>query len=137
MPKNAACLRDIGAAWNTKGFLEVLEKEFAKLEKISIDYGVMERAAEVYMCELDCHWVDVGSYQALAETIGVVDQEGNVTTDNTSCLWSDCGNNIAISNAMIATTTSSSISVKPGHTRVDGLLDVRLLFRNIGPLLTG
>jgi len=96
LPHNAIHFSRIGQAWGSEKWLEVLEDQFTRLEKISIDYGVMERAVGVYMCELDCHWVDVGSYQALSDTIGVVDQNGNVTTGNTCCEWIDSGDNIVI-----------------------------------------
>ena len=51
------------------------------------------------MSEMDCHWVDVGSYHALADSIGTIDQEKNVTTANTCCEWLDSSNNIAITNS--------------------------------------
>ncbi|MFC1783923.1 sugar phosphate nucleotidyltransferase, partial [Planctomycetota bacterium] len=94
LPHNAERLRRIGAAWNIE---EVLRREFGELENISIDFGVMERAKQVYMCELDCHWEDVGSYQTLADSIGTIDQDDNVTTPETLCEWLDCQKNIAIS----------------------------------------
>jgi len=97
LPHNADRLRRIGAAWNSKNKNEVLQKEFAELEKISIDYGVMERARDVYACDLDCHWVDVGSYQALADSVGTIDQDDNVTMAGASCEWLDSSNNIALS----------------------------------------
>ena len=98
LPENARLLERIGSAWGTDKAMQVLNEQFAGLRKISIDFGVMERAADVYMCELDCHWVDVGSYQSLAETIGKADQDNNVTMAETQCLWIDSGNNVAISN---------------------------------------
>ena len=99
LPHNAERLRRIGAAWETDRRQEVLGQEFAELEKISIDYGVMERAVDVYMCELDCHWLDVGSYKSLTDTIGTVERDGNASTEKTCCEWIDSANNIAISNS--------------------------------------
>ena len=97
LPENARLLEQIGSAWNTDKAMQALNEHFTDLRKISIDFGVMEHAADVYMCELDCHWVDVGSYQSLAETIGKADQDNNITTADTQCLWIDSGNNVAIS----------------------------------------
>ncbi len=98
LPHNASRIRRIGLAWDDADKRkEVLEREFPELEKISIDFAVMERAEDVYMCELDCSWNDVGSYQALADTIGQVDQDGNISPENTLCQWLDSANNIAIS----------------------------------------
>ena len=97
LPHNAERLRRIGAAWNSDKWDDVLQEEFGQLESISIDFAVMERAREVYMCELDCQWEDVGSYQTLADSIGKVDQEDNVAAPSTKCVWLDSQNNIAIS----------------------------------------
>jgi mannose-1-phosphate guanylyltransferase len=97
LPHNGHRLTRIGKAWNTESRDKILNEEFAELQNISIDYAVMERATEVYMCELDCHWIDVGSYQHLAETIGKNDIDNNATTQGTNVEWIDSTNNIAIS----------------------------------------
>lgn len=99
LPHNADRLNRIGSVWTGPDRDRVLADEFVDLEKISIDYAVMERAKNVYMCELDCHWVDVGSYHALADSIGTIDQDDNVSPAHTSCKWLDCSNNIAITNS--------------------------------------
>jgi mannose-1-phosphate guanylyltransferase len=97
LPKNAERLDRIGQAWSGPHRRKTLESEFEHLEKISIDYGVMERAEQVYMCVLNCHWVDIGSYEAMAESIGRKDAENNIVFDKTTCEWIDSANNIAIS----------------------------------------
>jgi len=97
LPHNTEKLNRIGLAWGTADMEKVLQEEFVTLENISIDFGVMERATDVYMCELDCHWLDVGSYESLAEAIGTADEADNVTDDKTSGMWIDSANNIVIS----------------------------------------
>ena len=99
LPHNSLRFRNIGHAWNSDQQAEVLRNEFTGLEKISIDYAVMERATDVYMCELDCNWQDVGSYKCLADTIGVAGSDGNVTAETTRCEWLDSSNNIAFSDS--------------------------------------
>lgn len=96
LPHNFERLSAIAHAWNMPERLSVLAEEFVELEKISIDFGVMERAKEVYMCRLDCHWLDVGSFQVLVETVGKVDGHNNCTTEQTLAHWINCSNNIAI-----------------------------------------
>jgi len=97
LPHNADRLSRIAGASGTDDYCDILKKEFPELEKISIDYGVLESAEHVFMCELDCHWVDVGSYEALADTIGDADPDDNIVTRGSSCRWLDSSNNIAIS----------------------------------------
>lgn len=43
-----------------------LEAEYAKLPRVSIDYGVMEKAPRVLMVEASFDWDDVGSWAAAA-----------------------------------------------------------------------
>ena len=99
LPHNSERLEMIGNAWQTDQWLESLEVEFPKLEKISIDYGIMERALKVYMCQLDCHWLDFGSYQALAETLGKADSHGNTTLLDTLFQQTNSSKNIVISDS--------------------------------------
>lgn len=99
LPHNAERIRKIGQAWDTPQQEEILNSEFQHLQKISIDYGILERATDVFMCQLDCHWVDIGAFNSLAETIGVTDDDENMTSKITQCQWLDSRNNIAISNS--------------------------------------
>jgi len=55
----------------------VLAEVYPSLEGISIDYAVMERYPRVLMVELNCEWVDVGAWPALAE-VCEPDESGNV-----------------------------------------------------------
>lgn len=48
-------------------FQRALEKDFPSLEKISIDYAVMERARNIVVCSGKFAWDDVGSWPALAK----------------------------------------------------------------------
>lgn len=47
-------------------FKKVLKKEYGKLEKISIDYAVMEHADNIVMAKASFPWDDVGSWSALS-----------------------------------------------------------------------
>ncbi|MBI4496091.1 MAG: mannose-1-phosphate guanylyltransferase [Deltaproteobacteria bacterium] len=55
-----------------------VEKIYARLTPVSVDYGIMEKAREVSLIETNFPWSDVGSWAALAE-IWPRDQNGNVT----------------------------------------------------------
>lgn len=62
-----------------------LSETFALMPDISIDYGVMERAANVAVLPASFPWDDVGSWDAL-ERMQPLDQEGNVRQGDTVCL---------------------------------------------------
>lgn len=56
----------------------VLTVEWATLRSISIDYGVMEKARNVYVVSVDFAWNDVGSWDAVHE-MRIKDKNKNVS----------------------------------------------------------
>jgi mannose-1-phosphate guanylyltransferase len=78
LPAMAAGLTRIGAVLGRRGSKRALAREFGRLEKISIDYGIMERADNVAMVAGDFGWMDVGGWEALYRLRGG-DGEANVS----------------------------------------------------------
>jgi len=76
LPSLARSLREIGEALGTSRFPMVLARAYSGIERVSIDYGVMEKAERVLMVEAPFGWDDVGSWAAAAERRGK-DQAGN------------------------------------------------------------
>jgi mannose-1-phosphate guanylyltransferase len=76
-PEMHARLMQIAEAGASARFDEVLRREFAAMEKISIDYAVMERAEDVAVIEAPFDWDDVGGWLAL-ERYRPHDDRGNV-----------------------------------------------------------
>ncbi len=70
-------LRKIQADWDSPNQQKTLQEWFVKLPKISIDYAVMEKAENVYAIKLDCRWLDMGSFAALADII-TSDENNNI-----------------------------------------------------------
>jgi mannose-1-phosphate guanylyltransferase len=64
-PKLSAAVQEIADAWPTARRAEVLRRAYEGLEKISIDYAVMEHAPEVLAVQAPFRWDDVGSWLAL------------------------------------------------------------------------
>ncbi len=77
MPKLHEGLERIKSALGTAFEQEVLEEEYARFDKISIDFGVMEHAKDVFVIPGDFGWDDLGSWPALSRVRGV-DKNGNV-----------------------------------------------------------
>ena len=67
LPDLARSLEDIGAALGTSRLPSTLSREYGKIQRVSIDYGVMEKAEQVLMVETDFEWDDVGSWSAAAD----------------------------------------------------------------------
>ena len=101
LPESAARLRDVAAVWDTPEREATLAGIYPNLRKISVDYAVMEPAsqgkvdADVVVVPMPVHWLDVGSWAALADTY-TADANGNRTDSVTlSCLL-DSHDNIIV-----------------------------------------
>ncbi len=81
LPETCAGLRKIQAAIGTEGEQEVLEREFSALRSESIDYGVMEKAKDIYTLSGSFGWDDVGSWLAV-ERLRKSNEFGNVVSGN-------------------------------------------------------
>lgn len=65
-PEMYAHLEAIQQARGTDQYQEVLEREFAAIKGVSIDYAVMENAPDVVVVEAPFNWDDVGSWQSMS-----------------------------------------------------------------------
>lgn len=72
-------------------FQQAVEKHFAAMPSISIDYGVLERSDRVSLIPCDIGWNDVGSWQAVHE-IADKDEHGNALQGNVIAI--DCRNSL-------------------------------------------
>ncbi len=75
-PRMLRHLEAIVAAWDTPKRDEVFDLEFAAIEPISVDYAVMEHAADVAVIEAPYEWDDLGGWQSLSRLQGT-DEDGN------------------------------------------------------------
>lgn len=94
LPEAVEPLEKIHADWNGPDQGQTLAEYFPKLPKISIDYAVMEKARSVNCIKLDCRWLDMGSFAALADVI-TADDNRNIVVAGISELL-DCKNNIVV-----------------------------------------
>jgi mannose-1-phosphate guanylyltransferase len=84
-----------------------LKRVYQKIKNISIDYGIMEKAANVYMVRGDFTWNDLGSWEQVYK-LGIGDKDGNVVQGK----------------AVLLDTKNSYISSSKGLIAVLGLEDV-------------
>lgn len=88
MPQMADGLEKIQASIGTADYQKTLEEVFPTLESQSIDYGVMEKAKNVWVLPGDFGWDDVGSWLAVGRIKESDDTnstiEGKVVTVNCS-----------------------------------------------------
>lgn len=77
LPKMYEQMQEIVDAVGTDKEKEVLERVYPQLESISVDYGILERTADVLVLEGDYGWSDVGSLDAM-NTFHKEDSDGSI-----------------------------------------------------------
>lgn len=90
LPNLYYSLKDVVSLDGKKGYSLKLSNEYARLKPISIDYGVMEPAAENMGHRICCiranfDWVDIGSWSSVEE-IYDKDRDGNIVLSNGSLI---------------------------------------------------
>ena len=77
------------------GFSAALEEEYGKLEKISVDYAIMEKADNISMAVGSFGWFDIGSWNSLAKVFES-GPDGNIVIGKAETI--DSSGNIVVSN---------------------------------------
>lgn len=81
--------------WNTlSNNMDDLERVYPQLDKISIDYAVLEKSDQIYNIPVHFTWDDIGSWTSM-ERVHPVDQDGNIIFGEVSSVSSS--NNIIYS----------------------------------------
>ena len=123
VPETYEGLQRIGAAIGTPDAQNVLETEFRAFRSESIDYGVMEKAKNIYILTGAFGWDDVGSWLAVGR-INKVNEFGNVligntvTVDTTNCIIQGGGKLIAtvgLKDTVIVDTEDALLVCEKNH----------------------
>ncbi|MBB5226310.1 mannose-1-phosphate guanylyltransferase [Treponema ruminis] len=100
LPDIYADLQKIGNAMNTADELKVIEALYPKITSISIDYGIMEKADDVYVVPGEFGWNDVGSFDMMG-VLHEADSNGNISigdqinVDSKNCITYSSGRLVA------------------------------------------
>lgn len=78
--------------WNTPKETEFIKNNYAKAANISIDYGIMEKAEEVFVIPVTYKWNDLGTWSSVQNELPT-DEDGN-TAVNCRLLAENSSNNI-------------------------------------------
>ncbi|GIV60696.1 mannose-1-phosphate guanylyltransferase [Rhodocaloribacter litoris] len=81
LPKVFQAFEPVAEAVGTEREREVVAAAFQNSPRISIDYGVMERAGKVYVVPASFGWSDVGDWRAVYE-LSEKDEHGNALQGN-------------------------------------------------------
>jgi mannose-1-phosphate guanylyltransferase len=93
-PPLATFMDDLAPAVDSPDFAGELARLFEPLEKISIDYALMEKADNIVMAEGTFQWDDVGSWPEVADHLPNDDDNNAVTGD---IITLDAASNIVLS----------------------------------------
>ena len=89
MEKTLCCGNHV---WNTDFEDDFIEDNYPKTESISIDFGIMEKAKNVYVLPVDFGWNDLGTWGSLYEKLPK-DNSNNAVV-NAKTIFRDSSNNI-------------------------------------------
>jgi len=96
LPDLYSGLMTIKASLGKDSETRTVSKIYSGLRSISIDYGVMEKARDVFVIPASFGWSDVGSWDALWE-ISARDQNGNAATGGSPAIFENTGNSLVYS----------------------------------------
>jgi len=77
LPATAHAMEKLSAAVGTRAYARSLAGSYPKLQNISVDYALLERAPEVRMLRADIGWSDLGSWATLHDWLAATGK-GNV-----------------------------------------------------------
>jgi mannose-1-phosphate guanylyltransferase len=105
MPEMAEVFEEISGKFGTPQEKEAIRVSYPQCKSISIDYGVMEKASNVFVCLGDFSWSDLGSWASIHE-ISEKDPDNNViranalTYDTRNCIIKGSDNKLIVAQGL-------------------------------------
>ncbi len=82
LPEVAFPFAEISDTYFADGEHDAVRAAYYQCKNISIDYGIMEKADNVYVLPSSFGWSDLGTWKSFFETVGPNDKHGNVLQGN-------------------------------------------------------
>lgn len=96
MPEQYEILREVGESVGSKNYQSTLDARWEFLAPQSVDYGILEKAKNIYVVRSEFEWSDVGSWNSFYEMLPK-NGDGNVIRGDALVL--DAKNNLIHSNS--------------------------------------
>lgn len=109
-PALYAAMRRLQTRVDTPEFATQLETEWAALERISLDYAVMEGAQQMAVIPVDIGWSDVGSWDAIYDLLPA-DENGNILKGSGSRLAVDTHHTLVYSDKLTVTIGADDLII--------------------------
>lgn len=94
LPEMHRAMMEIAESVGTEQEKATVDRCFSGMRGISVDYGIMENAADVVVIPATFHWSDVGHWDAV-DVVSEVDENGNVV--DADALLMDVSNSVIYS----------------------------------------
>jgi mannose-1-phosphate guanylyltransferase len=95
LPEVAEAFREGNKFYDTPGEAKFLQEAYSQCTNISIDYGVMEKADNVYTIPAQFGWSDIGSWDSLYEVYNH-DYLGNAVAGENVKIYDSANNMIMV-----------------------------------------
>lgn len=69
LPDSYKILQSISTCLNQKSKQDFINKSYEKLDKISIDFGIMEKLSDLVVIPADIGWSDIGTWSSLKDVL--------------------------------------------------------------------
>ncbi|MBR4897990.1 MAG: mannose-1-phosphate guanylyltransferase [Prevotella sp.] len=89
-PKMAKIFESLLPIFGTENEQQVINEKFPQCENISVDYAIMEKADEIFVCPADFGWSDLGTWGSLQQQTAR-DLYGNAVIGNNVSLFDTRG----------------------------------------------
>jgi mannose-1-phosphate guanylyltransferase len=125
LPELGEQLAKLDPVIGTESYQAALERVYGVIRSISIDYGVMEKASNVFVAKGDFGWSDVGSWDEVVR-LTPTDNEGNalrgtVIAKDSHRNYIDAGNKvvatIGVDDLIVITTDDAVLICKKGSSQ--------------------
>ncbi|MBN1163993.1 MAG: mannose-1-phosphate guanylyltransferase [Candidatus Krumholzibacteriota bacterium] len=87
LPAGQGPLESIEKSFMVPGPTQVIDREYANMPAISVDYGILEKAGNVVVIPVNLGWNDVGSWDALGDILAP-DAAGNISAGKVEAIES-------------------------------------------------
>ncbi|MBL7085261.1 MAG: mannose-1-phosphate guanylyltransferase [Candidatus Omnitrophica bacterium] len=78
LPKLYSGLQRIEKVRGSSQYKNRLVKEYSRFQNVSITYGIMEKARNIYTVAADFPWADIGTWISLSQDASTRDEQGNI-----------------------------------------------------------
>ena len=89
-PKMAKIFESLMPIFGTEDEQQIINEKFPQCENISVDYAIMEKADEIFVCPADFGWSDLGTWGSLQQQTAR-DLYGNAVIGNNVSLFDTRG----------------------------------------------